>query len=64
MQTDIEQLAEKINALVAVVHQLREENSNLRQQHAELTASQRALEERLAQAAQGIEALLNQLPAN
>jgi uncharacterized protein (TIGR02449 family) len=64
MQTDLEQLAEKINALVAVVNQLRDENAKLRTEHAELTASQRALEERLAQAAQGVEALLNQLPAN
>jgi uncharacterized protein (TIGR02449 family) len=64
MQTDIQQLAEKINALVAVVNQLREENSNLRQQHAELTASRRALEERLALAAQGVEDLLSKLPAS
>jgi uncharacterized protein YhaN len=64
MLTEIEELAEKVNALVGVANQLRQENTTLRKELAELTASQRALEGRLNQAAQGVQDLLNQLPTN
>ena len=62
MLNDLELLAEKTDALVAVVTQLRSENTRLRNQNAQLTSDQRALQERLNAAAAKLQGLLDQLP--
>lgn len=64
MITELQTLAEKTDALVAVVGALRQENTRLRSQVATLSADQRATQERLQLAAQKIETLLAELPAN
>jgi uncharacterized protein (TIGR02449 family) len=62
MRDELEQLAEKTDALVAVVEQLRQENTRLRSQLAKMTAVQRDMEERLTLAARRVESILEQLP--
>ena len=62
MLNDLQLLAEKTDALVAVVTQLRSENTRLRNQNAQLTSDQRALQERLNAAATKLQGLLDQLP--
>ena len=62
MMNDLQLLAEKTDALVAVVTQLRSENTRLRNQNAQLTSDQRALQERLNAAAAKLQGLLDQLP--
>ncbi len=62
MLNDLQLLAEKTDALVAVVTQLRSENTRLRNQNAQLTSDQRALQERLNAAAAKLQELLDQLP--
>jgi uncharacterized protein (TIGR02449 family) len=62
MLNDLQLLAEKTDALVAVVTQLRSENTRLRNQNAQLTSDQRALQERLNAAAAKLQGLLEQLP--
>ena len=62
MRDELEQLAEKTDALVAVVEQLRQENTRLRSQLAKMTAVQRDMEERLTLAARRVESILGQLP--
>ncbi|MFZ9345601.1 MAG: hypothetical protein ACO24A_00615 [Burkholderiaceae bacterium] len=62
MLNDLQLLAEKTDALVAVVTQLRSENTRLRNQNAQLTSDQRALQERLNAAAAKLQGLLDQLP--
>jgi FtsZ-binding cell division protein ZapB len=62
MRDELEQLAEKTDALVAIVEQLRQENTRLRSQLAKLTATQRDMEERLTLAARRVESILEQLP--
>ena len=62
MLSDLTTLAEKTDALVAVVDQLRQENTRLRHQVAQLSNDQRALQERLNAAATKLQGLLDQLP--
>jgi FtsZ-binding cell division protein ZapB len=62
MQTDIETLAEKTDALIAIVNQLRLENTQLRSDVARLTAEHRDIEQRLHTAADKVERMLQQLP--
>lgn len=62
MLTELEMLAEKTDALVAVVNQLRSENTRLRNQIAQLSSDQRALQDRLNTAANKLQGLLDQLP--
>lgn len=62
MINELQSLAEKTDALIAVVGQLRQENTRLRHQVAQLAAEQRATQERLTLAAEKIEGLLGQVP--
>lgn len=62
MYNELAALAEKTDALIAIVNQLRRENTQLRSRTAQLTAEQKALQERLEQAAVRVEALLEKLP--
>jgi cell division protein ZapB len=62
MQNELQALSEKANALIAIVEQLRRENTQLRSRSAQLTAEQRALQERLTLAAGKVEAILEKLP--
>lgn len=62
MLTELDQLAEKVEAAVAAIGQLRSDNMRLRNQVAQLAAERQALQERLAEAAQKIERILEQLP--
>jgi len=64
MLNEIQQLSEKVDALVAVVNQLRQENASLRRQSAQIMADQRDMQDRLTLAAKKVEALIDQLPAN
>jgi cell division protein ZapB len=64
MLNEIQQLSEKIDALVAVVNQLRQENASLRKQSAQIMAEQREMQDRLTLAAKKVEALIDQLPTN
>lgn len=62
MYNELAALAEKTDALIAIVNQLRRENTQLRSRTAQLTAEQKALQERLEQAAVRVEAILEKLP--
>ncbi|MEY3982154.1 MAG: hypothetical protein RLZZ281_1023 [Pseudomonadota bacterium] len=62
MLSDLSALAEKTDALVAVVDQLRQENTRLRNQIAQLSNDQRGLQDRLNAAATKLQGLLDQLP--
>lgn len=64
MNRDLELLAEKTDALIAALTRLREENTKLRNQVAQLTVSQQATEQKVALAAQRIEALIEKLPSD
>jgi FtsZ-binding cell division protein ZapB len=64
MLDDLEKISEKTTALAAVVSQLRKENADLRRQAAALSSEQKAMQARLNQAAEKLESLLHQLPAN
>ena len=62
MLNEIEVLAEKTDALIAVVNQLRQENASLRREVAQVRSAQKHAEERLITAAQKVESLLEKLP--
>jgi cell division protein ZapB len=62
MHNELAALAEKTDALIAIVNQLRRENTQLRSRSAQLAAEQRLLQERLEQAAGKVEAILEKLP--
>lgn len=62
MLSEIESLAEKTDALIAVVNQLRQENASLRREVAQVRAAQKNAEDRLIMAAQKVESLLEKLP--
>ncbi len=62
MLNEIESLAEKTDALISVVNQLRQENASLRREVAQIRAAQKNAEERLVTAAQKVESLLEKLP--
>lgn len=62
MINHLDALAEKTDALVRVVEQLRQENTALRSRLAALNADQRGLQERLNQAAEKVAGLLEQMP--
>lgn len=62
MLSELQSLSEKTDALVAIVNQLRQENTRLRNQNAQLSVDQKALNERLRQASEKLEAILERLP--
>jgi uncharacterized protein (TIGR02449 family) len=62
MINHLDALAEKTDALIRVVEQLRQENTALRSRLAALNADQRGLQERLNQAAEKVAGLLGQMP--
>lgn len=62
MHNELSTLAEKTDALIAIVNQLRRENTQLRSRSAQLAAEQKALQQRLDQAAGKLEAILEKLP--
>lgn len=62
MLNELQILSEKTDALIATVNQLRSENTRLRNQVAQLAADQKSMQERLKNAAEKVEVLLNQLP--
>jgi cell division protein ZapB len=62
MHNELATLAEKTDALIAIVNQLRRENTQLRSRSAQLAAEQKALQQRLDQAAGKLEAILEKLP--
>jgi uncharacterized protein (TIGR02449 family) len=62
MVNDINTLADKTDALIAVVNQLRQENTQLRSDVARLSAEHRDIQQRLAAAAEKVERLIHQLP--
>jgi FtsZ-binding cell division protein ZapB len=62
MINHLDALAEKTDALIRVVEQLRQENTALRSRLAALNADQRGLQERLNQAAEKVAGLLEQMP--
>lgn len=62
MLNDLQALAEKTNTLAGIVNQLRKENASLREELANLSASQRELNARIQAAAERIETLLDQIP--
>ena len=62
MINHLDALAEKTDALIRVVEQLRQENTALRSRLAALHADQRGLQERLNQAAEKVAGLLEQMP--
>lgn len=62
MINHLDALAEKTDALILVVEQLRQENTALRSRLAALNADQRGLQERLNQAAEKVAGLLEQMP--
>jgi uncharacterized protein (TIGR02449 family) len=62
MINHLDALAEKTDALIRVVEQLRQENTALRSRVAASNADQRGLQERLNQAAEKVAGLLEQMP--
>ena len=62
MLEELQTLAEKTDALVAIVNQLRQENTRLRNQNAQLSVEHKAMLERLNQASEKLEGLIAQLP--
>lgn len=62
MLAELQSLSEKTDALVAIVNQLRQENTRLRNQNAQLSVDQKAMNERLKQASEKLEAILERLP--
>ena len=62
MINHLDALAEKTDALIRVVEQLRQENTALRSRLAALNADQRGLQERLNQAPEKVAGLLEQMP--
>jgi chromosome segregation ATPase len=62
MRAELDQLAQRINRLAALTHDLREENQQLRQQLLGADAQTRSLKSRLDAARQRIEALIDKLP--
>jgi FtsZ-binding cell division protein ZapB len=62
MLHDIETLAEKTDAVIATLNQLREENTRLRSDLASLSSNHRELQQRLNLAIGKVESLLEQLP--
>ncbi len=59
---DIESLADKTDAVIATLNQLRQENKQLRSDIAKLSAEHRELQQRLNTAIQKVEGLIDQLP--
>jgi uncharacterized protein (TIGR02449 family) len=62
MRAELDLLAERINRLAALTHELREENQSLRQELLGSSAEARSLKSRLDAARQRIEALIDKLP--
>ncbi len=62
MLSELQSLSEKTDALVAIVNQLRQENTRLRNQNAQLSVDQKAMNERLKQASEKLESILERLP--
>lgn len=62
MINDIESLAEKTDAAIATLTQLRQENKQLRSEIAQLSSEHRELQQRLNTAIQKVEHLIEQLP--
>jgi FtsZ-binding cell division protein ZapB len=62
MNNELATLAEKADTLIAIVNQLRRENTQLRSRAAQLAAEQKALQQRLDQAAGKLETILEKLP--
>ncbi|MEY2682060.1 MAG: hypothetical protein RIQ66_621 [Pseudomonadota bacterium] len=62
MLNELTALADKTDALIAVVNQLRQENTRLRNQNAQLNAEHRAMSERLQTASETLEAIVKRLP--
>ncbi len=64
MLQDLTALHEKTEALIAAVTRLREENTRLRNQVAQMTIREQAAEQKVALAVERIETLLEKLPQN
>lgn len=62
MLSELQSLSEKTDALVAIVNQLRQENTRLRNQNAQLSVDHKAMNERLKQASEKLESILERLP--
>ncbi len=62
MNFDFESLAEKVNQLAELSIALRRENNALRIRNAELISEQNMMNERLQQARERIQVLINMLP--
>jgi len=62
MNFDFESLAEKVNQLAELSITLRKENNVLRIRNAELISEQNRMKERLQEARERIEVLINRLP--
>ena len=62
MENELAQLEQRIDAIVALNHKLRSENSDLHARIAALEADKRRLGDKLQRAIAGVEAALQQLP--
>jgi len=63
MQSELDALEQKLQQLVQLTQRLRAENLQLRQQIASALNEQRKRQDKIEQAAQRLERLLDQLPA-
>ncbi|GAB1231587.1 hypothetical protein [Ferrigenium sp. UT5] len=63
MQSELDSLEQKLNQLVQLTQHLRTENLQLRQHVAAALNEQRRSQDKMSQAAQRIEKILGQLPA-
>ena len=64
MQNELDILEQKLTQLIAVMQQLRGENSQLRQELATALSDNRLCQDRVEQAATRLESLLSQIPEN
>ena len=62
MLAELDALSEKTDARVAIVNELRQENTRLRNQNAQLSAEHRAVSDRLRLASDRLEAIMERLP--
>lgn len=62
MISEFQELSEKIGLLAAMTHELRQENAQLRKANAALAAGNAAYVQRMNEAQQRVEALLEKIP--
>lgn len=62
MISEFQELADKIDQLAAMTHTLRHENAYLRQANAALVLDNHAFSERISEAQQRLQALLEKIP--